>query len=311
MPDDPQQSSPPRVSVLLSVYNGARYIEESLRSVLDQTFTDFEVLLYDDGSTDETPDILRRYAERDSRIDLRLRPHGNFVDHFNDGIRTARGLYVARADGDDLNEPTRFAEQVKFLDEHPKVVAVGSRVREIDPMGVELGVTGERDQPLEHAEIERNLLAGNGWAMSHPAATMRTAALRQIGGYNRDYVFAEDTDLFLRLAEIGELANLPEPLVRYRRHAKSVSSQNFEEQRRRFGRIIAEAHRRRGLPMKQEPAFFKTRPQPPEKLLELWGWNALRKKRADVARQHAGDRLRLRPLSWKSWKLWFCAARGW
>ncbi|MFD1958687.1 glycosyltransferase family 2 protein [Novosphingobium panipatense] len=116
---------PPRVSVLLPCYNGAAYLEEAVRSILLQTFADFELIVVDDGSTDATADILARMGRRDPRLRVVRQPNGGIVAALNTAIAHARGEYIARMDADDVSFPERFAFQVAWLDAHPATVLVG------------------------------------------------------------------------------------------------------------------------------------------------------------------------------------------
>ena len=122
----------PRVSVALPVHNCERYVAEAIESILAQTFTDFEFLIVDDGSTDGTLPILNRFAARDSRIRVISRPNTGIVGALNEMLGLARADLVARMDADDVALPVRFERQVRYLDEHPECVMVGSRVTIID-----------------------------------------------------------------------------------------------------------------------------------------------------------------------------------
>src|SRR5207248_1383335 len=163
-----------------------------------------------------------------------------------EGLALARGEFLARIDSDDVAAPTRFEKQVQYLREHPECVAVGSRLQMIDPYGSPLDVS---DHKLTHDEIERELLAGSGWALSQPAMMMRREAVMRLGGYRKQYECSEDLDLSLRLAEVGKLANLPEPLTKWRRHLGSVNHTRHAQQDRNADAIIRETLARRGLPV--------------------------------------------------------------
>ncbi|MEM8873437.1 MAG: glycosyltransferase family A protein [Planctomycetota bacterium] len=296
--------STPRVSFVMCVRNAARHLREQLDSMFAQTFGDFEVVLFDDGSTDATRKITASYT--DPRLRFEPRPAGNYVERLNQALQLARGEYIARVDGDDITDPNRLAAQVAFLDDHPGIVAVGSVMMEVDPYGVPLGLT---DHATGHAKIEKRLLRGSGWAMPQPVTTLRKTAADAIGGYRPEMKWAEDLDFFLRLATIGDLANLPTPLVKYRRHLASNNSTKMDEQNRLKRIILADARRDRGMPTDDFELEPRTDP-PAEKRLENWTWNALRNGRPDAARKHAWNRLKMRPAELLSWKLLACAVRG-
>src|SRR4051812_48570442 len=144
----------PVISVLLPAYNAARYVTEAVETILAQTYADFEFLIVDDGSTDDTSRILARNAGRDPRIQLVSRPHTGVVIALNDRLARARGEFVARMDADDVAMPTRFDRQMRYLTDHPDCVMVGSRVLVIDSGGVPLTVMGDA---FTHDEIDSAL----------------------------------------------------------------------------------------------------------------------------------------------------------
>jgi glycosyltransferase involved in cell wall biosynthesis len=298
----------PRVSVILAAYNAERYLAEAVDSILAQTFGDFELILIDDGSTkDRTPQIVGDYARRDARVVAISRPNRGLTPTLNEGVSRAQGEFIARMDADDVCMPTRFAQQVAYLDAHPECVCVGSRVTIIDPYSSPVKVT---DHPLDHDAIDAQLLRGIGWAVVHPAAMMRTCAVRQIGGYREQFVTSQDLDIFLRLAEVGKLANLEEPLTKYRQHFESVSNTKADIQWGHKATIVGDAYDRRGLARPEQWPFERRIPRPVEKQLEDWTWAALRAGNPHVARKHAMGLLKRKPLSARSWKTMMCAVRG-
>ena len=178
----------------MPVYNAGNYLEMAVDSILNQTFTDFEFLVIDDGSSDESPAIMRRYQELDSRIRFSQRPHenGNYVTALNHLIEMARGEFVARMDADDISSPERFDRQVAYLRAHPEVVAVSSRVRIVDK---DLCPIRDMCTEVTHERIDGLHMRSEGGQMSHPAAMIRTDAIRRLNGYRADYCAAEDFDL--------------------------------------------------------------------------------------------------------------------
>lgn len=233
----------PTVSVVLPVRNGARFLPEALASLGAQTLREIEILLIDDGSTDTSPEIARELARRDGRFIVVSQEQRGIACALNAGIRMARGRYVARMDADDVAMPSRIEKQVAFLAAHPRCVAVGSDVEIIDEEGRTLG-TGV--YPRRHADIERSLLSGRN-PLVHPSVVMRTDAVRSVGGYRAETHLAEDFDLWLRLSEVGELANLGEPLLRYRRHRDAVCVRERQRQIVVASGLVDAARSRRGL----------------------------------------------------------------
>lgn len=206
----------------MPVYNCELYIDDAISSIRGQSFTDFEFVIVNDGSTDGSLDIIHRQAAEDPRIVVLNRPNGGLVDTLNAGIQVCRGKYIARMDGDDIALPGRLEKQVQFLEKHTSVGAVGGWAIIISPNGHELGILKNLTDP---DEIFAALSKGN-YALLHPTITMRSNLLNKIGGYDSTFRIAEDLDLLLRMSEHCELANLGESVLRYRRAHGSVSDRH-------------------------------------------------------------------------------------
>ncbi|MEM8864346.1 MAG: glycosyltransferase [Planctomycetota bacterium] len=281
----------PTVSVIMAVYNGDRFLREAVDSVLAQTFTDFELVVVDDGSTDQSPAMLDSYAASDERVVLLRQENQGLTKSLNTAIAAARGKYLARMDGDDICLPERFAKQVAFLDSHPEVALVGTGMHSIDASGDRLGT---RRLESDHAKLDAAHMLG-GSSLVHPSIMVRAAAMAQIGGYAEQYRTSQDLDLFLRLAEVGTLTNLTEPLLLYRWHDDNISVRKADQQDRDVTAIVAAAHRRRGL-------------DPPRSMPRArWQFRrvmALKYRRSGQRRQAARFALqavRMRPLAPRSW----------
>lgn len=239
-------ASTPLVSVVMPARDAERFLPEALASVRDQTLGDFELIAVDDGSRDCTREILERAAREDPRVRV-VDGGGGPVAALNAGCWLARGHYLARMDADDVCHPQRLARQVRFLEAHPEVVAAGGAIELVDSAGRPLQVFA---LPARDAAIRRRLLSRN--ALAHPAVTMRTAAWRRTGGYRERFYPADDYDLWLRMAELGALANLRAVVLRYRLHPGQTSLALLEQQA--LGALAARlsaAHRRDG---RAEPA---------------------------------------------------------
>jgi glycosyltransferase involved in cell wall biosynthesis len=300
--------SSPSVSVCMPVYNTERYVAEAVESILAQTFGDFEFIIIDDGSTDGSRAILERYAKQDDRIRLISRPNTGIVGARNEALGLARGELIAVMDSDDVALPERFELQVAYLREYPECVMVGSRVLAMDPEGDPLG---EWNHAQSHEEIEEVLLDVNSDScIGHPAVMMRREAVLEVGKY-KDRAPVEDRDLFLRLGERGRLANLPQVLLRYRLHPSSICHVVHSDlMSQLIRRTVLEAYERRGLDASQVP---EQKPWPRHPLTAchlMWGWSALMAGHVRSARKHARERLRRAPLSVDSWRLLYCAIRG-
>jgi GT2 family glycosyltransferase len=202
----------PKVSVLMSVLNGREFLRPAVDSVLGQTFTDFEFIIIDNASHDDTPAILDSYA--DARI-VRLRNERvlSLTQSLNKGLRVARGEYVARLDADDVAAPDRLMRQVEFLNDHSDLVLVGSGARAIDEAGQ---VIGRIDPPKASAELYNALAYSN--PIVHSAAMFRREPVVALGGYPEIYVYAQDLALWLKLARCGSIGMVPGLLVDLREH---------------------------------------------------------------------------------------------
>lgn len=233
------------ISVLMPVYNGARYLRCAIDSVLNQSCRNFELIAVDDGSADESGEILSDYQRGDGRITVISRgANSGLVQALNCGLQRARGEFVARMDADDICHPQRFEMQLSHMSSHPRCVLLGTAVRQIDADG---DPVKDVIPHITHEEIEARLLRGLTATVYHPSAMIRASAIRQIDGY-RDYSTSEDLDLFLRLCEVGQAANLPSILLYYRLHGTSyMSDVAFDGRRRNRNAIIADAMRRRGI----------------------------------------------------------------
>ncbi len=297
----------PTLSVCMPVYNADDFVREATESILQQTFTDFEFIIIDDGSTDKSREILEELARRDTRIRLVSRPNTGYTIALNEALQLARAQYVARMDADDISMPDRFEKQVKYLRTHPDCVLVGSRILTIDPFGSPLY---EPRHKLVHEAIEAELLAGVGWAIVHPASMMVREQIEAVGGYRAEMEPSEDLDLFLRLSERGKIANLPEVLLRYRQHVKSVNHTRYEEQNHATRRIVTEAYQRRGITLPKDWTLPKREMLPMQKEIDMWAWVALKNGNVSAARRHAMSLVRMAPFSLNSWRLMYCALRG-
>jgi len=301
-------SAAPAVSVVTTVFNTERYVGEAVDSILAQTFSDFEYIVVDDGSSDRSAEVVEQRAERDPRLRLMRVPHGGIVKAANAGIAAANGRYLARMDSDDVALPQRFERQVRYLEGHPECVLLGTRAILVDPYGVPVAETAPK---LTHEEIDAELMTNRGGAaVLQPSAMMRTEAVRRVGGYRGTANVSEDHDLFLRLAEVGKVANLDEPLLKYRRHYDSVMHTQFRQREQVKEQIIRDACRRRGIEMPGDWTFEPWEPPHPAEQLRVWGWAALRAARPSVARRHAIGAIRHAPFSRDAWRLMYCALRG-
>jgi glycosyltransferase involved in cell wall biosynthesis len=295
----------PAISVLMPVYNADRYIKEAIESVLNQTFGDFELLIIDDGSTDRSLSILKRYAAKDARIRLTSRPNTGYVRALNEMLAQARGEFIARMDADDVAMPDRFAHQVAFLRQHPQVVCVGGAQDWVDEAGRLLRHNHEVETD---AEIQQRLLTGC-TAINHPSAMFRRSTILQIGGYDETMCPSEDLDLWLKMGEIGELANLGETVTLYRQHSGSVSELRQIEQNDKRYRACEQAWKRRGVTghvAEIQPWRPFDRPSRHQFMLD-YGWRFFMSGQRQAAIVYGWRAVQALPLQTAGWRLLVCA----
>lgn len=212
----------PEISVLMSCYNGSRWLAEAIDSVRAQTFKNFEFILVDDGSKDNTLEIIRAYAARDARVMVVSKKHTGLADSLNTGLALAKGVWIARVDQDDICEHCRLDRQLVFASGHPGLVLLGSGFAEIDEGGK---IVKDHRYPQRHTGLVRHLEQLQRF-FPHSSAFYRADAARHVGGYNTRITRAEDWRLWLALSLQGEIACLPERLVRIRKHPGQMSLDN-------------------------------------------------------------------------------------
>lgn len=238
----------------MAVYNAAPYLREAIGSIRAQSLRDWELICVDDGSTDESRRILEEFARGDSRLRVVSRKNTGPAGARNEALALARAPLVAIMDADDISLPGRLAAQAEFLRLRPDVVCVGSRILVIDQDGDPVNLYR---LPLTHDEIDdRHVKLGLGGGIMHSAAMMRTSTLRLAGGYRAQFEPAEDLDLWLRIAELGRLANLEEVVVQYRLNPNGLSHTRRSLQNRQVEAAVLAARRRRGLENLPPPASF-------------------------------------------------------
>lgn len=208
----------PRVSVVLPLYNAQDYVADAVRSVLAQSFSDFELLILNDGSTDRSRAVVGEFA--DPRIRIIDQENRGLIATLNRGLELASAPLVARMDADDVCMPNRLAEQYGFLQAHPAVSLLGSFIETLDEDGRTLAPVVPF--PQEHEQIWASL-GRRPWVMCHPAVMYRRDAALAAGGYNPAFAHAEDVEFYARMMTAGRAANLPAVLLRYRIRRSAVS----------------------------------------------------------------------------------------
>jgi glycosyltransferase involved in cell wall biosynthesis len=269
----------PEVTIVIPVYNGQAYLHETLESLLSQSFTNFELLAIDDGSTDASVDIIQSF--KDDRVRLIRKENGGLCDALNRGIEEAKALYIARNDQDDISFPRRLQRQLEVMNIHPEAIGLftyhtkfGNKHRwsNSDKFAMRAG------DIKNYEPLKDGCLLGS-------TMFVRTAALRSVQGFRQAYYPSDDWDLECRLAQAGKVLVLREPLMAYRFHASANTYRVFAEMHDK-GSWTKDSYGRRlqGKPELTFDQFMMTRPQD--------GWSQLvrtRKKLAKLQMRVAGQ----------------------
>lgn len=208
--------APLSVSVVIPVYNSERFLQDSINSVLDQTFSDFEIVVVDDGSTDGSADIVHRYSDARIRMVSHARNRGQ-AEARNTGIRSSRGIYVALLDSDDIAEPTRLAEQVEAMERDRELAYLGTWALIFNsetPTVTKLWKTEITDNALRILLMFRNRFNASSVMFRRNAVSSELF---------ENIPMAEDYRFTVAMSKLGKIGNLSKPLVRYRRHATSLT----------------------------------------------------------------------------------------
>jgi glycosyltransferase involved in cell wall biosynthesis len=288
----------PEIDVVMTVYNSETYVTAAVNSILAQTYSRLRLICVDDGSTDNSSRILASLARRDQRVHVVTQKNQGIVGAANTGISLCTAPLIARIDHDDIALPQRFEKQVAYLQKHPEVVAVGTGILEIDADGDALGVT---TVPVDHDDIER-LLLNLGMGMANPSVMMRTDAVKSIGGYRSEFELVDDMDLWLRLAEIGRLANLPDILQCYRQYATNSTWSAGSERSERILASLRQAYERRGRALPDQivkRCLCRRSAAGPMK----WARKASRQGLWRIAAKHTRKQWADAPLSLVTWRM--------
>lgn len=256
-----------KVSVLMPAFNAERYISEAIESVLSQTHTDFELIIIDDGSTDNTLSVAESYAQKDGRVKVISHPNVGMGTSLNRALDLANNEWVARMDADDIMLPNRIERQIAFIKENADVAIAGTFVHYINNDGT---IIGKQQSPYitrDHVEelVQRNKLVG----FTHPSVIMRKSVVKEVGGYRGEFWPADDIDLWNRIVERDyTVLAQPEYLLKYRKHGSSayVSRQRLSQLKTNWVKACVQ-RRRSGKPEPTWEKFLALRQQAP-----WWDW---------------------------------------
>ena len=244
-----------KISVLMTVYNGRDKLPLAIESILTQTFSDFKFIIVDDGSTDNSSDVLARYASRDARIQVTRQDNKGLTVALNVGLKAAKGTYIARQDADDISLPTRLEKQVKWMDGDQNLVLVGCDYNVIDDNGEYLvTIRNSKKNRLVEKLVRSN-------PFCHGTLMFRRLVAGEPVFYHEYYKKAQDRDLVFRLSQHGEIAIVPEVLYQWRfsRHGILATNVIF------YGALARENHLRRlagRLENFSPPTEEQVRPRP-------------------------------------------------
>src|SRR3972149_6374220 len=204
----------PKISVIMPFYNCERYLGQAIESILTQTFNDFELILINDASTDNSDSIAKRYLNDQRVVYIKNNYNKKIVKNLNLGLSIARAEIIARMDGDDISHPDRLEKQYSYLLAHKVIVLIGSFAELIDSNG---RVVGQMIKPTSPEMIKKTAFYYAPFV--HPAIMIRRGVLEAVGCYREKYLFCEDIDLFFRVIFSGyQTCNIPEFLIKYRQH---------------------------------------------------------------------------------------------
>jgi glycosyltransferase involved in cell wall biosynthesis len=203
----------------MPVRNGARWLDEAISSIQDQTLSDFEFIIVDDGSTDDTPRILEAKSKSDPRIRTHRQGRLGLVAALNRGLAEASAPLIARLDADDRACPQRLQRQSRYLDAHPDVGLLSTWADKIDMQGAVIGALKPPTQPDVLAQLLNRTNP-----LLHSSIMMRKSIVQKVGSYRTAFEGAEDYDLWMRMSEVAQIAVLPECLLQYRVYPASVTN---------------------------------------------------------------------------------------
>ena len=296
----------PKVSILMPVYNSEKYLAQAVESILNQTFTDFELIIVNDGSTDKSLEILKSLAIKDKRICLMSQENKGIAVTRNRMLQKAQGDLIAVMDSDDIALPQRIAYQVEFLDNNPNTVCVGGAFELVDEKGRLLTCL---HPATDNQKIQESMLKGH-TCIHHACVMYRRISALKVGNYAESFTTVGDLDFFLRLGEIGDLANMEEILYKYRLHSKSISESKQIQQTQDKIEACERAWKRRGI----QGHFEATEPWRPgldrisqHQFMLKYGWWAFNSRQRKTAVIYALKSIQALPFKRKGWKLLACS----
>ena len=242
MKNNTNGNNEPLVSIIMSVYNGGQYLLEAVQSILNQTYTNFEFIIVDDGSTDSSYELITKLSGNNKKVKIFRRPHYGLANSLNFAISKSNGKYIARMDADDISEKLRIEKQVHYLEKNKNIDLLGSNRKYI-------GVGNSKIIRSSKLPSDNNIIKWHLFfsvPIIHPTIMMRAKVLKSQSGYSEEYKYAQDYELYTRLSRISNFHNLSESLLEYRNHNYGRQTNYHKEQlqfvirirRNYIGRII-------------------------------------------------------------------------
>ena len=218
--------NPPIISVIMSVYNGIPFLKESIESILSQTFTNFEFIIIDDCSSDNSLSTIKNYAQIDERIVyIENSKQLQLTKSLNIGMQVATGKYIARQDADDISLPNRFKSQIDYMETNTKVGVLGTSAEYINEKDKSILLSR---RPTNKTFLKWKLLFGN--PLIHSSVIFNSELVKRIGGYDPKFVRSQDYALWSKFSNITDISQLPDILIKHRKHSKSIHGLNAKEQ---------------------------------------------------------------------------------
>lgn len=244
----------PKLTVLMAVYNGEKYLKEAINSILGQTYRDYEFVIINDGSIDGSVKIIQSYSDERIRF-IDNEKNIGLSSTLNEGIELATGEYIVRMDQDDISLPTRIEKQVAYLQKHKDVILLGTGCIEIDRAG---RIVKQHRYHIEHRSLIKCFERG-GSPFPHSSVIYKTEAVKQVNGYRNRLNDAEDLDLWMRLSFLGKICCLSVPLVKLRKHEESITARSEKSIILSYGARVSYLLRKNGYPdpIEQDERLYK------------------------------------------------------
>ena len=228
------------ISVVFPIYNASMFIDESIESILNQSYENFELILINDGSTDNSLEKCEKFSKSDSRIKIINNSHQGLTKSLNDGIKISSGKYIARQDADDISNLERFKIQIDWFMNSENRVLCGTNGNVVTSSGK---ITQNKAIEFHHNKIVKKLIYSN--CFMHTSVMFLKSAAKKFNYYNQNLTFAQDYDLWWKLSSLGEVGNIPKKLVTVRRMAESITLKKANDQTNDFINSSIEYYKKR------------------------------------------------------------------